>query len=64
MKNKQIIAICIIGEAILYFLFAFSLWEFNPKYWYEGARVVFAFISFVVSAFVIMSIGINLSKNN
>lgn len=64
MKNKHIIAIGIIGEAILYFLFAFSLWDLNPETWNEETRFIFAFISFAVAAFVIMSIGINLSNNN
>lgn len=63
MKNKHIIAIGIIGEAILYFLFAFSLWDLNPETWNEATRCIFAFISFAVVGFVITGIGINLSEN-
>jgi hypothetical protein len=45
------IAIVIIVNIILYSVFAFATWEFNPKYWDAFLRGIFAIFSLFISLF-------------
>ena len=45
---KQIIIsviILILSNSFIFGMFSFGAWNVNPAYWYEGTRVMFAFIS-------------------
>lgn len=46
-----IIAVVIMVNIILYSVFAFATWEFNPKYWDVFLRGIFAIFSVFISLF-------------
>lgn len=48
-KAFLIIVIGIIISTILYGVFAFATWEFNPKYWDAFTRGVFSIVLIVVT---------------
>lgn len=45
------IAVVIMVNIILYSVFAFAAWEFNPKYWDVISRAMFAIFSVFISLF-------------
>lgn len=52
MKKISLTIIAIIGvNVILYGMFSFVMWEFNPAHWGEVTRMIFSFMSFGLSAF-------------
>lgn len=55
-KICLIIMIIIIVNIMLYGIFAFVMWEFNPGLWEEVIRYIFALISFGVSSFTNLAI--------
>jgi hypothetical protein len=46
----------IIANIMLYGIFAFVTWEFNPGLWEEVARFIFSLMSFGVSSFTSLAI--------
>ena len=50
-KAFLIIAVVITINAILYGVFAFAIWELNPKYWDAISRAMFAIFSIFISLF-------------
>lgn len=55
-KTCLIIMAIIIANIMLYGLFAFVTWEFNPGLWEEVTRFIFSFMSFGVSSFTSLAI--------
>ena len=53
--SLAIIAIIVIN-IMIYCMFSFVMWEFNPARWGEIARMVFSLISFGFSAFSSLAI--------
>ena len=47
-----IIAIIIVINVIVYSMFSFAMWNFNPEHWGEVTRSIFALISFALSFFI------------
>lgn len=57
MRKIVLSIICVIAEAlILYVIWSFALWDFNPAEWGEGSRVVVSFIWFAVAVFSTLGI--------
>lgn len=50
--------------AIVYFTFAFALWELNPKAWEVGTRVLCAFFSLSLSGISILAAGMIIENIN
>ena len=52
MKKISLVIIAIICiNVMLYGMFSFVMWEFNPAHWGEVTRMIFSFMSFGLSAF-------------
>jgi len=56
--SLAIISILLIN-VIIYGIFSFVMWDFNPAHWGEVTRTIFSFISFGLSTFISLSILIN-----
>lgn len=56
MRKKIILIIIkiIIINIILYSIFAFILWELNPKYWEDFVRFIFSLLSFGLSSLLVI----------
>lgn len=49
--SLSIIAFIVIN-ALIYGIFSFVMWDFNPAHWGEVTRMIFSFISFGLSTFI------------
>lgn len=58
MKN---IGLTILGNILIFLLFAFTQWDINPNNWGEGDRVLCAFI---MAAAILLSFMSSVWKNN
>ena len=53
--SLAIIAIIVIN-VMIYGMFSFVMWEFNPARWGEVTRIIFSLISFGISSFSSLAI--------
>lgn len=57
MKKISLTITAIIGvNVILYGMFSFVMWEFNPAHWGEVTRMIFSLMSFGLSSFSCLAI--------
>lgn len=50
-KISTSIIVILLINVIIYGIFSFVMWEFNPAHWGEVTRFIFSFISFGLSLF-------------
>ena len=56
MKTKDLLIILvtvIIAPVLVYFIFSFVMWEFNPAMWGKGERCFSAFVAVLVQVMLI-----------
>jgi hypothetical protein len=60
MKKISLAIIAIIGiNVIMYGMFSFAMWDFNPAHWGEVTRIIFSLTSFTLSSISNITIFIN-----
>jgi hypothetical protein len=57
MKKLSLAIIANIGiHVIVYSMFSFAMWDFNPEHWGGVQRIIFTLISFILSLFISVTI--------
>lgn len=54
----------LLSIAIVYFVFAFALWELNPKVWEVGVRILCTFFSLILSGLSVPLAGMMIENIN